>query len=49
MELVWLPIEIKINIEDEPVDDLPLDIQLADMLADDVDKNEISEFDYTLK
>ena len=41
--------EIKIDIEDEPVDDLPLDIQLADMLADDVDKNEISEFDYTLK
>lgn len=41
--------EIKIDIEDEPTDDPPLDIQLADMLVDDTDSNEISGFDYTLK
>lgn len=41
--------EIKIDIEDEPVDDLPLDTQLADMLVDDTDNDKISGFDYTLK
>ena len=41
--------KIKIDIEDEPSEDLPLDVQLKGMLADDENVKEITSFDFTLK
>lgn len=41
--------EIKIDIEDEPIEDLPLDESIGGMLVDEDNTKEITTFDFTLK